>query len=76
MCGRIAISTATDELISEYVAQGGDFRDWRPSWNIKPTQTILVFSHCAKSEAANVCRLKPVSGLSSYRPRANSPAGA
>lgn len=33
----------TDELIQEFVAEGGDFRDWRPSWNIAPTDPVLVF---------------------------------
>lgn len=49
----------TDQLISEFVAEGGDFRDWRPSWNISPTQTIPVLIHSAKGEAEPVRRLEP-----------------
>ena len=30
------------ELIREYVAAGGDYRDWRPDWNIAPTDTVPV----------------------------------
>jgi putative SOS response-associated peptidase YedK len=37
MCGRFAMDQSTDELIQEFVAEGGDFRDWRPSYNIAPT---------------------------------------
>ena len=32
----------TDDLIQEFVAEGGDFRDWRPSYNVAPTETTLV----------------------------------
>lgn len=40
MCGRYALDQTTDELIGEYVATGGDFRDWRPDWNVAPTDTV------------------------------------
>lgn len=42
MCGRFALDQTTDELIQEYVAAGGDYRDWRPDWNIAPTDTVPV----------------------------------
>lgn len=32
----------TDDLIQEFVADGGDFRDWRPSYNIAPTDRVPV----------------------------------
>lgn len=32
----------TDDLIQEYVALGGDFRDWRPSYNVTPTTVVPV----------------------------------
>lgn len=32
----------TDDLIQEYVARGGDFHDWRPRYNIAPTDTVPV----------------------------------
>ena len=49
----------TDQLIKEFVATGGDFRNWRPSWNISPTQTIPVLIHSAKGDAEPVRRLEP-----------------
>ena len=49
----------TDELITEFVAEGGDFRDWRPGWNIKPTQTIPVLLDSAKGGEDVVRRLEP-----------------
>jgi len=42
MCGRFAMNKETDDLIQEYVARGGDFRDWRPRYNIAPTDTVPV----------------------------------
>lgn len=42
MCGRFALNAHTDELIQEYVAAGGDFRDWRPSYSIAPTNRIPI----------------------------------
>ncbi|HEV7951190.1 MAG TPA: SOS response-associated peptidase [Glaciihabitans sp.] len=59
MCGRFAMSKETDELITEFVAQGGDFREWRPNWNIKPTNTIPVLLDSAKGEGEVVRRLEP-----------------
>jgi putative SOS response-associated peptidase YedK len=59
MCGRFAQSKETDELITEFVAEGGDFRDWRPSYNIAPTQTIPVIIHSAKGGEESVRRLEP-----------------
>ncbi|MGD8193120.1 SOS response-associated peptidase [Herbiconiux sp. P18] len=38
MCGRFAMSAETDELISEFVARGGRLEDWRPSYNVAPTE--------------------------------------
>ncbi|MBG6059133.1 putative SOS response-associated peptidase YedK [Cryobacterium sp. MP_M3] len=42
MCGRFAMDKDTDDLIREFVASGGDFRDWRPSYNIAPTDLVPV----------------------------------
>ncbi|MCW4386429.1 SOS response-associated peptidase [Salinibacterium sp. SYSU T00001] len=42
MCGRFAMNKETDDLIQEYVARGGDFHDWRPRYNIAPTDTVPV----------------------------------
>jgi putative SOS response-associated peptidase YedK len=59
MCGRFAMDKKTDDLIQEYVAQGGDFRDWTPSWNIAPTDTIPVLLESAKGDGDEVRRLEP-----------------
>ena len=32
----------TDDPIREFVASGGDFREWRPSYNIAPTDLVPV----------------------------------
>jgi putative SOS response-associated peptidase YedK len=42
MCGRFALSAETDELIREYVAQGGRPQDWRPSYSIAPTDRAPI----------------------------------
>ncbi|WP_409157721.1 SOS response-associated peptidase family protein [Lacisediminihabitans sp. H27-G8] len=59
MCGRFAMTKETDELITEFVAQGGDFRDWRPFYNIAPAQTIPVLLESARGSADVVRRLEP-----------------
>ncbi|SEB56476.1 Putative SOS response-associated peptidase YedK [Paramicrobacterium humi] len=42
MCGRFAMNKETDELITEFVASGGDFRDWRPAYSIAPTDPAPI----------------------------------
>lgn len=42
MCGRFAMSAETDELISEFVARGGRLEDWRPSYNVAPTEVTPI----------------------------------
>jgi putative SOS response-associated peptidase YedK len=59
MCGRFALSQEIDELITEFVAEGGDFRNWRPSHNITPTDTIPMLIQSAKSDGDAVRRLEP-----------------
>jgi putative SOS response-associated peptidase YedK len=59
MCGRLVVSNTTDELLSVFDATGGDFQDWNPSWNIKPTQTIPVVLHSATGSEEAVRRLEP-----------------
>lgn len=45
----------TDDLIQEYVARGGDFRDWTPRYNIAPTDTVPVIRlHDGRRELAGV----------------------
>jgi putative SOS response-associated peptidase YedK len=53
------MSQETDNLINEFVAEGGDFRDWRPGWNIRPTDTIAVVIESAKGTAEPVRRVEP-----------------
>lgn len=42
MCGRFAMNKDVDDLIQEYVAQGGNAQDWRPSYSIAPTQNAPI----------------------------------
>ncbi len=37
MCGRFSLDAGVDELIREFVADGGKAEDWRPSYSIAPT---------------------------------------
>jgi putative SOS response-associated peptidase YedK len=58
MCGRFAMDKSTDELIEEFTATGGDFRDWRPGWNIRPTDPIATVIESAKDGREPVRRLE------------------
>ena len=42
MCGRFAMNKETNELIEEFVAQGGRAQDWRPSYSVAPTSDALI----------------------------------
>ena len=42
MCGRFAMSAETDELINEFIARGGALEDWRPSYNVAPTEVVPI----------------------------------
>ena len=56
MCGRFAMANKVNELITEFVAAGGDPSDWvgdfHASWNVKPTQEIPVLFEAAKGDDA------------------------
>ncbi|MGA0565872.1 SOS response-associated peptidase [Rathayibacter sp. KR2-224] len=41
-CGRFALDDHVDELIQEFVAAGGDYQDWRPSYSIAPTDVVPI----------------------------------
>jgi putative SOS response-associated peptidase YedK len=58
MCGRFAMDKSTDDLIEEFVAVGGDFRDWRPGWNIRPTDPIAVVLESMKDAPEPTRRLE------------------
>lgn len=42
MCGRFAMNKETDDIIQEFVAQGGDLRDWQGVYSIAPTQDAPI----------------------------------
>jgi putative SOS response-associated peptidase YedK len=43
MCGRIAISKDVDEMVTEFAAvTGKSVEEWRPGWNISPTDPIPI----------------------------------
>ncbi|QDZ13730.1 SOS response-associated peptidase [Humibacter ginsenosidimutans] len=42
MCGRFAMDDDVNELITEFVAAGGDLHDWRPSYSIAPTDVVPI----------------------------------
>jgi putative SOS response-associated peptidase YedK len=48
-----------NDLITDFVAEGGDFRNWRPSYNVAPTQTIPVIIQSAKGGNEVTRRLGP-----------------
>lgn len=49
---------STDDLIEEFVAVGGDFRDWRPGWNIRPTDPVAVVIESIKDSPELTRRLE------------------
>lgn len=49
MCGRFAVDSEINELIEEFVATGGDVNDWRPSYNIRPTDPVPVVLESART---------------------------
>lgn len=49
MCGRFALDSETDELIQEFVAAGGDFRDWRPTYSLAPTDRVPIVRERVRS---------------------------
>lgn len=42
MCGRFALNAKTDEIIKEFAAAGGDFKEWTPRYSIAPTQVVPI----------------------------------
>ncbi len=63
MCGRFALDDKVNALIEEYVAAGGDYRQWAGSWNIKPTTQIPILfedeEHGHRSELARWSLVAP-----------------
>ena len=56
MCGRFALNAKVDTIIREFVADGGDFREWAPRYSIAPTQTTPIMRECANSETGEFQR--------------------
>ncbi|WP_433673776.1 SOS response-associated peptidase [Microbacterium gorillae] len=56
MCGRFALDAETDTLIKEFVAAGGDFREWRPSYSIAPTNVVPIVRERADRSTGEVQR--------------------
>ena len=56
MCGRFAMDKETDQLIEEFTIETGrPFSEWRPSWNVAPTDTVPVIrARNGKRELAGV----------------------
>lgn len=42
MCGRFAMNKETNELIEQFVAEGGRAQDWRPSYSVAPTSDAPI----------------------------------
>lgn len=56
MCGRFALNAKVDTIIREFVADGGDFREWAPSYSIAPTQVTPIVREHANSETGEFRR--------------------
>ena len=56
MCGRFANDAKVDEMIQEFVAEGGDYRDWRPQFSIAPTQVVPIVRERQNTETGEVTR--------------------
>jgi len=56
MCGRFANDAKVDEMIQEFVAQGGDYRDWTPQYSIAPTAVIPIVRERQNRETGEITR--------------------
>ena len=56
MCGRFANDAKIDELIQEFVAEGGDYRDWLPQFSIAPTEVVPIVRERKNSDTGEVRR--------------------
>ena len=52
MCGRFANDAKVDEMIQEFVAEGNDYRDWKPQYSIAPTELIPIVDARLPAEVA------------------------
>ena len=51
MCGRFAVDSDINDLIEEFVADGGSVHDWAPAFNIAPTDPVPVVLERVKNGA-------------------------
>lgn len=56
MCGRFAVDKGTNDLIEEFVAQGNNVQDWRPSYSIAPTDVVPIVRERKNSDTGEVVR--------------------
>ncbi|KQO96655.1 SOS response-associated peptidase [Leifsonia sp. Leaf264] len=56
MCGRFANDAKVDELIQEFVAQGNDYRDWRPTYSIAPTDVVPIVRERQHHDTGEITR--------------------
>jgi putative SOS response-associated peptidase YedK len=56
MCGRFANDAKVDEMIQEFVAEGGDYRDWKPQYSIAPTEVIPIVRERQNKETGEITR--------------------
>lgn len=57
MCGRFAMDKETNDLIEEFVLDGNDYRDWRISYSIAPTDTVPIVRERRDKESGEVTRV-------------------
>lgn len=56
MCGRFAMDRETNDLIEEFVLDGNDFRDWRVSYSIAPTDVVPMIRERRDKVTGEVAR--------------------
>jgi len=50
------MDSSTNELIEEFVAQGGDAHNWRPSYSIAPTDVIPIVRERRNADTGEITR--------------------
>lgn len=56
MWGRFALNAKVDTIIREFVADGGDFREWTPRYSIAPTQDTPIVRERANPDTGEFQR--------------------
>ncbi len=56
MCGRYAKNDTTDELIREFIADGGTLGDWRPAFSVAPRTTTPIVPQWVENESSELHR--------------------